>query len=47
MGMNGLLKLFLFVCFGLFVFSLQQALEHNSFLSAEKKIEQGNVEEAF
>lgn len=32
----------LFVCF-----SLQQALEHNSFLSAERKIEQGNVEQAF
>lgn len=30
------------VCFG-----LQQALEHNSFLSAEKKIEQGDVEQAF
>lgn len=26
---------------------LQQALEHNSFLSSEKKIEQGNVEYAF
>lgn len=30
-----------------FIFSLQQALEHNSFLSPEKKIEQGNVEQAF
>lgn len=31
----------------LFVFPLQQALEHNSFLTAERKIEQGNVEQAF
>lgn len=28
-------------------FPLQQALEHNSFLSSEKKIEQGNVDYAF
>lgn len=34
------------VCFVL-LFPLQQALEHNSFLSAEKKIEQGDVEQAF
>lgn len=34
-------------CFGLFVFPLQQALEHNSFFTTEKKIEQGNVEQAF
>lgn len=36
-----------FYCFGLLVFLLQQALEHNSFLSTEKKVEQGNVEQAF
>lgn len=30
-----------------FDFPLQQALEHDSFLSPEKKIEQGNVECAF
>lgn len=33
--------------FGLFVSPLQQALEHNSFLFSEKKIEQGDVEHAF
>jgi hypothetical protein len=34
-------------CFDLLVFPLQQALEHNSFLAVERKIEQGNVEYAF
>ncbi|XP_055254544.1 aldehyde oxidase 4-like isoform X3 [Moschus berezovskii] len=29
------------------IITIEQALEHNSFLSAEKKIEQGNVEQAF
>ncbi|MBZ3884719.1 Aldehyde oxidase 4 [Sciurus carolinensis] len=29
------------------IITIEQALEHNSFLSAEKKIEQGNVEHAF
>uniref|UniRef100_A0A8D1SC53 FAD-binding PCMH-type domain-containing protein n=1 Tax=Sus scrofa TaxID=9823 RepID=A0A8D1SC53_PIG len=29
------------------IITIEQALEHNSFLSVEKKIEQGNVEQAF
>uniref|UniRef100_A0A8B9YZ10 aldehyde oxidase n=1 Tax=Bos mutus grunniens TaxID=30521 RepID=A0A8B9YZ10_BOSMU len=29
------------------IITIEQALEHNSFLSAEKKIEQGDVEQAF
>ncbi|XP_016051352.1 PREDICTED: aldehyde oxidase 4-like [Miniopterus natalensis] len=29
------------------IITIEQALEHNSFLSGEKKIEQGNVEQAF
>uniref|UniRef100_A0A8C6EJW0 FAD-binding PCMH-type domain-containing protein n=1 Tax=Microcebus murinus TaxID=30608 RepID=A0A8C6EJW0_MICMU len=29
------------------IITIEQAIEHNSFLSAEKKIEQGNVEQAF
>lgn len=29
------------------IITIEQALEHNSFLSPEKKIEQGNVEQAF
>ncbi|KAL1770760.1 aldehyde oxidase 4 [Sigmodon hispidus] len=29
------------------IITIEQALEHNSFLSSEKKIEQGNVEHAF
>ncbi|XP_040828095.1 aldehyde oxidase 4 [Ochotona curzoniae] len=29
------------------IITIKQALEHNSFLSVERKIEQGNVEEAF
>ncbi|XP_015986617.2 aldehyde oxidase 4 isoform X2 [Rousettus aegyptiacus] len=29
------------------IITIEQALEHNSFLSEERKIEQGNVEEAF
>lgn len=37
----------LFSVLVLFVCPLQQALEHNSFLFAEKKIEKGNVEQGF
>ncbi|XP_006889201.1 PREDICTED: aldehyde oxidase-like [Elephantulus edwardii] len=29
------------------IITIEQALEHNSFLSGEKKIEQGNIDEAF
>ncbi|XP_044097196.1 aldehyde oxidase 4-like isoform X2 [Neovison vison] len=29
------------------IITIEQALEHNSFLSTEKKVEQGNVEQAF
>ncbi|XP_032210256.1 aldehyde oxidase 4-like isoform X4 [Mustela erminea] len=29
------------------IITIEQALEHNSFLSVEKKVEQGNVEQAF
>ena len=43
---KSLLNFFQIILFW-FGFLLQEALEHNSFLSPEKKIEQGNVDYAF